>query len=67
MKTRTLTPMGSLHPVLFFAVVYAVALLMSVFICSSLFYSCSSSKAEPLTSQPVKTQTSAAIANASLP
>lgn len=38
MKTKTLTPMGSLHPVIFFVVVYVVALMLSIFICSSLFY-----------------------------
>ncbi len=38
MKTKTFTSMGSLHPVIFFVVVYVVALLLSVFICSSLFY-----------------------------
>lgn len=38
MKTKSLTSMGSLHPILFFVVVYIVALLLSVFICSSLFY-----------------------------
>ena len=32
--------MGALHPILFFAGVYAVALFFSIFICSSLFYSC---------------------------
>lgn len=32
-----------MHPVLFFAVVYVVALLLSVFICSTLFYSCNTS------------------------
>jgi len=37
--------MGSLHPILFFAGVYVVALLASVFICSSLFYSCNASPA----------------------
>ncbi len=31
--------MGSMHPILFFVLVYMVALLLSVFICSSLFYS----------------------------
>jgi hypothetical protein len=35
--------MGALHPVLFFAVMYFVVLFFSIFICSSLFYSCSSS------------------------
>ena len=45
MKTKTITPMGALHPVLFFAGVYVVALLFSIFICSSLFYSCNTSPA----------------------
>ena len=44
MKTKTISPLGALHPVLFFAGVYAVALLFSVFICSSLFYSCHSTE-----------------------
>jgi hypothetical protein len=43
MKTKTFAPVGSLHPVLFFAVVYVVALVLSIFICSSLFYSCNAS------------------------
>lgn len=40
MKPRSISPAGSLHPVIFFAVVYVVALALSIFICSSLFYSC---------------------------
>jgi len=47
MKSKTFTPMGSLHPILFFAGLYAVALLFSIFICSSLFYSCNASTANP--------------------
>ena len=43
MKTKTFTTMGALHPILFFAGVYIVALVFSIFICSSLFYSCNSS------------------------
>ena len=69
MKTKAFTPMGSLHPVLFFAGVYVVALFFSIFICSSLFYSCNSSsstvtdisqKAEK-TTQPVTATTSVAV------
>jgi len=37
MKKNTL--MGALHPVLFFAGVYIVALFFSIFICSAIFYS----------------------------
>ncbi len=39
MKTKTLTSVGALHPLLFFMTVYVVALLLSIFICSSIFYS----------------------------
>lgn len=37
--------MGALHPALFFAGVYIVALLFSIFICSTIFYSCNSTPA----------------------
>jgi hypothetical protein len=43
MKSKSITSVGALHPILFFAVMYIVVLLFSIFICSSLFYSCSSS------------------------
>ena len=46
MKTKNFTPMGALHPILFFAGVYIVALFFSIFICSSLFYSCNTSSAK---------------------
>lgn len=57
MKTRSFSTMGALHPVLFFAGVYVVALVFSIFICSSLFYSCNSSSAKlsKEQSQPGKT------------
>lgn len=42
MKSKSLPSIGALHPVLFFAVMYVVVLFFSIFICSSLFYSCSS-------------------------
>ena len=45
MKTKTISPMGALHPALFFIGVYIVALLFSIFICSTIFYSCNSSAA----------------------
>lgn len=51
MKTKTFTPVGSLHPILFFACVYVVALLLSVFICSSLFYSCNASPVKSINEQ----------------
>jgi hypothetical protein len=62
MKTKTLTPIGSLHPILFFAGVYIVALLVSVFICSSLFYSCNASKTNLSIEQKAKPKSPAAPA-----
>jgi hypothetical protein len=41
MKSRP-NSLGALHPILFFAVMYVVVLFMSIFICSSLFYSLNS-------------------------
>jgi hypothetical protein len=43
MKSKSLAPVGSLHPVLFLAGIYVIALFLSIFICSSLFYSCNAS------------------------
>lgn len=51
MKTKNFTPMGALHPILFFAGVYIVALLFSIFICSSLFYSCNTNSANAANEQ----------------
>ncbi len=39
MKTKNNSTLGSIHPILFFACIYAVALFFSIFICSALFYS----------------------------
>lgn len=39
MKSKSYSAMGALHPVLFFAVMYVVVLFLSIFICSSIFYS----------------------------
>lgn len=61
MRNKSFTPMGSMHPVLFFVGVYAVALFFAIFICSSLFYSCnasSSSSSLTKTVKPVETPVS---------
>lgn len=59
MKTKTFTPMGALHPILFFAGVYIVALLFSIFICSSLFYSCNTSSTTVAKEQKVPAENQA--------
>jgi len=48
MKRKTFTPVGALHPILFFAGVYVVALFFSIFICSTIFYSCNTSANAPI-------------------
>lgn len=54
--------MGSMHPVIFFVFVYVVALLLSVFIFSSLFYSCNAKSAKSLTVQAEQSSPLASVA-----
>ena len=63
MRSRTFTPMGALHPVLFFAGVYVVALLFAIFICSSLFYSCHSKQTDFTNNNTAPSQRSVVITN----
>jgi hypothetical protein len=51
MKSKSLAPVGSLHPFLFLAGIYVIALFLSVFICSSLFYSCNASSASSVSAE----------------
>lgn len=44
MRFNRSTVMGAMHPILFFAGVYVVVLLFSIFICSTIFYSCNATK-----------------------
>jgi hypothetical protein len=66
MKTRNLSPVGSMHPILFFVFVYVVALLFSIFICSSLFYSCNVRSAKVRTEKtgPAQVAKVSSISNA---
>jgi capsule polysaccharide export protein KpsE/RkpR len=70
MKTKSVTSIGALHPILFFAVMYVVVLFFSIFICSSLFYSCKSSPVRmakkttapaPKQAMPVQVSTAAVL------
>ncbi|RYZ21023.1 MAG: hypothetical protein EOO16_14550 [Chitinophagaceae bacterium] len=38
MKQRSQAPMGALHPVLFFVLVYGITLFMALFVCRSVYY-----------------------------
>lgn len=58
MRSRTSTTMGALHPILFFAGVYIVVLLFSIFICSTIFYSCNANKTDIAKKQEQKAPTS---------
>jgi hypothetical protein len=52
MKSKTL---GAIHPILFMATMYIITLLFSIFICSSLFYSCNTSSAKQQAAKPAAT------------
>ena len=57
MKANRFTSVGALHPILFFAVMYVVVLFLSIFICSSLFYSLQSNNEDKMatkTTEPAK-------------
>ena len=57
MKANRITSVGALHPILFFAVMYVVVLFLSIFICSSLFYSLQSNADDAMATkvtEPVK-------------
>ena len=57
MKKRSVSPLGALHPILFFAGVYVVVLFFSIFICSALFYSCNTSTESNYSKEQQKTTT----------
>ena len=68
MKKRSVSPIGALHPILFFAGVYVVVLFFSIFICSALFYSCNTtagsySEKEQKITEPQTTTSTTAIAS----
>ena len=71
MKNRSVSPIGALHPILFFAGVYVVVLFFSIFICSALFYSCNTSDNASYTQQeqkaPETSNNTAAIASVKQP
>lgn len=46
MRSKTSTAMGALHPILFFAGVYVVVLMVSIFICSTIFYAFNENKTD---------------------
>ena len=58
--------MGAMHPILFFAGVYVVVLLFSIFICSTIFYSCNVANASVTKKTqkvaPVTANTTASVA-----
>jgi hypothetical protein len=37
MKRSSSSPMGALHPLLFFVLVYGISLLMALFVCRSVY------------------------------
>ena len=54
MKRKPVSAIGALHPILFFAGVYIVALFFSIFICSSIFYSFNASSNSEMVSKTEK-------------
>ncbi|HMG67825.1 MAG TPA: hypothetical protein VK588_09070 [Chitinophagaceae bacterium] len=66
MRSKSSTVVGALHPILFFAGVYVVVLLFSIFICSTIFYSCNINKTEVAKKSDRKATPSAGYTTASI-
>jgi hypothetical protein len=45
MSRKTISSAGALHPILFFSLVYIVVFMLSIVVCSSVFYSCNTASA----------------------
>jgi hypothetical protein len=67
MRRKTSTAVGALHPILFFAGVYVVVLLFSIFICSAIFYSCNTNKTEVAKKSTQKATPSSGFTTATIP
>jgi hypothetical protein len=39
MRRNSISPMGALHPVLFFLVIYGISLFLALFVCRTVYYS----------------------------
>ncbi|MGZ3844747.1 MAG: hypothetical protein ACXVBJ_10995 [Flavisolibacter sp.] len=39
MRRNYTSPMGALHPVLFFLVIYGISLFLAIFVCRTVYYS----------------------------
>ncbi|HEY0434226.1 MAG TPA: hypothetical protein VGC95_10165 [Chitinophagaceae bacterium] len=66
MRYKSTTAIGALHPILFFAGVYVVVLMFSIFICSTIFYSCSATKTDLVKKSEPKTAPAAGYTTASI-
>lgn len=54
MKAKNFTMAGSMHPVFFLITIYTIALVLSMFICSTIFYSCNTEHGKLLDNAPVQ-------------
>jgi flagellar biosynthesis protein FliP len=39
MRRNSTSPMGALHPILFFLVIYGISLFLAIFVCRNVYYS----------------------------
>lgn len=48
MRRSSTSPMGALHPVLFFLVIYGISLFLALFVCRTVYYSMNNDGAKTL-------------------
>lgn len=64
MRRNSTSPIGALHPILFFLVIYGISLFLALFVCRTVYYSINddglaNSKAIQATIYSTKTHTTA--------
>ncbi|RYZ22560.1 MAG: hypothetical protein EOO16_08550 [Chitinophagaceae bacterium] len=59
MKRSSISPMGALHPLLFFVLVYGISLVMALFVCRSVYSAVNGSDAAGTSAGPDATGTTA--------
>jgi hypothetical protein len=45
MRRNSTSPIGTLHPILFFLVIYGISLFLAIFVCRTVYYSINGAEA----------------------
>lgn len=66
MRRNSTSSMGALHPVLFFTLVYGISLVLSIFVCRTVYYSLNNDHVTGSTNSGIKSSPHATDASLAL-